>query len=80
VGRGRRRAAADRRALSPARRGAATPAEALIALHLLLIVGEVTIGHATAHARLAAREMTSGRYRWFFRSGMARQAPECSRF
>jgi Fe-S-cluster-containing dehydrogenase component/formate-dependent nitrite reductase membrane component NrfD len=49
-------------------------AEAATALHLLLIVGEVTIGHATAHARLAAREMTSGRYRWFFRAGVALQA------
>ena len=62
-------------ALEPgATRPLATFAEAATALHLLLIVGEVTIGHATAHARLAAREMTSGRYRWFFRSGMALQA------
>jgi len=49
-------------------------AEGATAVHLLLIAGEVTTAHATAHARLAAREMTSGRYRWFFRSGVALQA------
>lgn len=42
-------------------------------LHLLLVGGEVTITHATAHARLAAFEMTSGRYRHFFRAGVALQ-------
>jgi hypothetical protein len=41
---------------------------------LLLVAGEATITHATAHARLAAREMTHGRYRQFFRSGVALQA------
>ncbi len=30
--------------------------------------------HGTAHARLAAWEMTSGRYALFFRSGLALQA------
>ena len=55
-------------------RSLAVFAEAATALHLLLIVAEVTIGHATAHARLGAREMTSGRYRWFFRAGVALQA------
>jgi hypothetical protein len=43
-------------------------------VHLLLVAGEATITHATAHARLAAREMTRGRYRLFFRAGMALQA------
>jgi len=55
-------------------RSLAVFAEAATAFHLLLIVGEVTIGHATAHARLAAHEMTSGRYRWFFRAGLTLQA------
>ena len=40
-------------------------------LHLLLIAGGGHDSrHATAHARLAAREMTRGRYRWFFRPGV----------
>jgi len=43
-------------------------------VHVLLVAGEATIAHATAHARLAAREMTHGRYRLFFRSGVALQA------
>ena len=43
-------------------------------LHLLLLAGEVTMTHATAHARLAAWEMTSGRYAVFFRAGVSLQA------
>ena len=43
-------------------------------LHLLLVAGEATMTHGTAHARLAAWEMTSGRYALFFRSGVALQA------
>ncbi len=39
-------------------------------LHLLLIAGELTLTHPTAHARLAAAEMTAGRYRWYFRVGI----------
>jgi formate-dependent nitrite reductase membrane component NrfD len=39
--------------------------------HLLLAAGEATFPHVTAHARLAAREMTHGGYRWFFWSGAA---------
>jgi Fe-S-cluster-containing dehydrogenase component/formate-dependent nitrite reductase membrane component NrfD len=38
--------------------------------HLLLVLGESTLPHVTAHARLAAAEMTSGRYRGFFRIGL----------
>jgi Fe-S-cluster-containing dehydrogenase component/formate-dependent nitrite reductase membrane component NrfD len=41
---------------------------AAAALHLLLLLGEMTITHTTAHARLAAREMTRGRFAvafWF---------------
>ncbi|MBV9958026.1 MAG: polysulfide reductase NrfD [Acidobacteria bacterium] len=39
-------------------------------VHLLLIWGETTLAHPTAHARLAVWEMTSGRYRAFFRAGL----------
>jgi Fe-S-cluster-containing dehydrogenase component/formate-dependent nitrite reductase membrane component NrfD len=38
-------------------------------LHLLLVLGETTLAHPTAHARLAAEEMTRGRYGGFFRAG-----------
>lgn len=41
------------------------------AVHLLLVAGEVSTAHATAHARAAAHEMTSGRYRVFFAVGVA---------
>ena len=37
--------------------------------HLLLVAGEATFPHVTAHARLAAWEMTRGAYRRFFRTG-----------
>jgi Ni/Fe-hydrogenase subunit HybB-like protein len=43
-------------------------------VHLLLLAGEVTMTHATAHARLAAWEMTSGRYALVFRGGVVLQA------
>jgi Fe-S-cluster-containing dehydrogenase component/formate-dependent nitrite reductase membrane component NrfD len=36
-------------------------------VHLLLVWGEATLAHPTAHARLAASEMISGSYRGFFR-------------
>jgi Fe-S-cluster-containing dehydrogenase component/formate-dependent nitrite reductase membrane component NrfD len=39
-------------------------------LHLLMIWGEVTLTHPTAHARLAVREMVRGRYRAFFWIGV----------
>jgi len=35
----------------------------LAALHLALVAGETTLPHPTAHARLAAFELTRGRYR-----------------
>jgi hypothetical protein len=38
--------------------------------HLLLVAGEATLPHPTAHARLAAWEMTAGRYRGWFRTGI----------
>jgi formate-dependent nitrite reductase membrane component NrfD len=43
-------------------------------VHLLLVAGEATITHPTAHARLAAFEMTHGRYGRYFRAGVALQA------
>ncbi len=39
--------------------------------HLALVAGECTLTHATAHARLAVREMLRGRYRAWFWSGIA---------
>ena len=36
-------------------------------VHLLLVLGEVTLSHPTAHARLAAWEMVRGRYGRYFR-------------
>jgi len=36
---------------------------AAAAAHLLLVAGEITLPHVTAHARLAAEEMSRGRYR-----------------
>ena len=38
--------------------------------HLLFVLGEVTLPHVTAHARLAAHAMTGGRYRGFFWVGL----------
>lgn len=40
-------------------------------LHLLLVAGDVTLPHATAHARLAVREMTKGSYKMAFEIGIA---------
>jgi len=38
-------------------------------VHLLMVAGEITLPHGTAHAALAIREMTVGRYRhWFWAS------------
>ena len=39
-------------------------------VHLLMIWGEVTLTHPTAHARVAIQEMTSGRYRAYFLAGI----------
>jgi Fe-S-cluster-containing dehydrogenase component/formate-dependent nitrite reductase membrane component NrfD len=39
-------------------------------LRLLFVLGEHTMTHVTAHAHLAAREMTSGRFRLWFWTGM----------
>ncbi|MET0622670.1 MAG: 4Fe-4S dicluster domain-containing protein [Pyrinomonadaceae bacterium] len=40
-------------------------------VHLLMVWGEVTLTHPTAHARLAVWEMTRGRYAAFFWAGVA---------
>jgi len=40
------------------------------AIHLLMILGEVTLPHPTAHARTAAHNLTSGRFRVPFRAGV----------
>ena len=40
------------------------------AVHLLMVAGEVTLTHPTAHARLAAHEMTGGHYARFFWTGV----------
>ncbi|HET8798504.1 MAG TPA: NrfD/PsrC family molybdoenzyme membrane anchor subunit, partial [Thermoanaerobaculia bacterium] len=42
-------------------------------VHLLLIAAEVLMPHATAHARLASKEMVSGRFRAAFRAGVILQ-------
>ena len=39
-------------------------------IHLLMVWGEVTLTHPTAHARLAVSEMTRGRYSAFFWTGL----------
>lgn len=39
-------------------------------IHLLMVWGEVTLTHPTAHARVAVREMTRGRYAAFFWVGI----------
>jgi Fe-S-cluster-containing dehydrogenase component/formate-dependent nitrite reductase membrane component NrfD len=49
--------------------GAALGLAVSAALHLLLVLGELTMTHATAHAALAAHEMTRGRFGRFFWSG-----------
>jgi Fe-S-cluster-containing dehydrogenase component/formate-dependent nitrite reductase membrane component NrfD len=40
-------------------------------VHMLLVWGEVTLAHPTAHAALAVREMTRGRFAAFFWMGAA---------
>ena len=41
------------------------------AAHLLLVAGEVTLTHPTAHARLATHELTAGRFASTFWAGVA---------
>jgi Fe-S-cluster-containing dehydrogenase component/formate-dependent nitrite reductase membrane component NrfD len=40
------------------------------ALHMLLVSCEVTLPHVTAHVKLATREMTRGRFRAYFWTGL----------
>ncbi len=54
--------------------GAGQARDALVVLavtHLLLVLGELTIGHPTAHARQAAHEMTHGLFARQFWAGVA---------
>ncbi len=56
-------------ALSPHRAVVGTESllAAAAAAHLLLVAGEITLGHTTAHAHLATAEMTGGRFaRWLW--------------
>ena len=39
-------------------------------IHVLMVWGEISLTHPTSHARVAVWEMTSGRYRRFFWSGL----------
>jgi hypothetical protein len=69
---GRRRGArAFRRSLGTAGAAAAdlefSRPSALV--HALLVLGEITLPHSTAHARLATQEMVSGRFRAYFWTG-----------
>lgn len=41
------------------------------AVHLLMILGEITLPHPTAHARTATHNLTSGRFKVPFRAGVA---------
>jgi formate-dependent nitrite reductase membrane component NrfD/ferredoxin len=41
-----------------------------VVIHLLMVWGEVSLTHGSAHARVASWEMTSGRYRWYFWPGV----------
>ena len=45
-----------------------------LAAHLVLVLGEASMGHPTAHAALAARAMTRGMYAHFFWVGVALSA------
>ncbi len=41
------------------------------AVHILFVIAEMSMGHPTAHAHLAMREMVQGRYgRWFWAGGI----------
>jgi Fe-S-cluster-containing dehydrogenase component/formate-dependent nitrite reductase membrane component NrfD len=44
---------------------------AMVLVHLLMVAGETSIGHPTAHARLAAHELHAGRFRGWFWTGTA---------
>ena len=51
----------------PAVTGAGVLLAGAAGAHVLLVLGEITVTHPTAHAHLAAATMTRGRYaRWFW--------------
>jgi Fe-S-cluster-containing dehydrogenase component len=58
--------------LSPGRAMAADEVivAATAAAHLLMVAGETTLPHVTAHAHLASHEMVRGRLAWFFWPGI----------
>jgi len=47
-------------------------------IHLLLIAGEITLPHGTAHASLAVQEMTTGRFSTWFWLGLVGAAAGCA--
>ena len=51
--------------------GAVWILKASLAVHLILALGEVSMPHPTAHAALAARNMTRGAYAAFYWGGIA---------
>jgi Ni/Fe-hydrogenase subunit HybB-like protein len=55
----------------PATTGAEVLLAAAAAAHLLLVGSEITVGHPTEHAHLAAAAMTTGRLAKFFWPGLA---------
>ncbi len=59
--------------LSPGRAVTATGITLALAaaVQLLLVAGETTLPHVTAHAHLAVRELVRGRFAWFFWAGLA---------
>ncbi|MGH7539822.1 MAG: NrfD/PsrC family molybdoenzyme membrane anchor subunit, partial [Gemmatimonadota bacterium] len=62
-------------AAGPGLAGALRPVlAASVAAHLLLVTGEMTLTHATAHAHAAALEMTRGVWAAWFWSGVALSA------
>ena len=50
--------------------GAIWTLQASLAVHLMLALGEVSMPHPTAHAALAARNMTKGAYAAFYWGGI----------
>ncbi|MPZ68032.1 MAG: 4Fe-4S dicluster domain-containing protein [Actinobacteria bacterium] len=55
---------------SRARAAAALTVAVSAGIHLLMTMGEITLGESTSHGSLAVWEMTRGRFRWYFASGV----------
>jgi formate-dependent nitrite reductase membrane component NrfD len=55
--------------LTGSRRGAVVALAVATAAHLLVVLGEVTLPHPTAHARMATQELVAGRCRLPFWAG-----------